>query len=59
MQKIPKDSIMCLSFINTQLRDSYDSLEELCRAFDADQKEIEERLAAAGYAYQTEVNQFR
>lgn len=59
MQKIPKDPIMCLSFINTQLRDSYDSLEELCRAFDADQKEIEERLAAVGYTYQAENNQFR
>lgn len=59
MQKIPKDPIMCLSFINTQLRDSYDSLEELCRAFDADQKEIEERLVAAGYTYQAENNQFR
>lgn len=59
MQKIPKDPIMCLSFVNTQLRDSYDSLEELCRAFDVKKEELEERLTAVGYVYQPELNQFR
>ena len=39
MQKIPKDPIMCLSFVNTQLRDAYNSLEELCRAFDVKKEE--------------------
>ena len=52
MQKIPKDPIMCLSFVNTQLR-------ELCRAFDVKKEELEERLAAVGYVYQPELNQFR
>ena len=50
MQKIPKDPIMCLSFVNTQLRDAYNSLEELCRAFDVKKEELEERLAAVGRA---------
>ena len=59
MQKIPKDPIMCLSFVNTQLRDAYNSLEELCRAFDVKKEELEERLAAVGYVYQPELNQFR
>jgi len=59
MQKIPKDPIMCLSFVNTQLRDAYNSLEELCRAFDVKKEELEERLAAVGYVYQPDLNQFR
>ena len=59
MQTIPKDPIMCLSFVNMHLRDSYNSLEELCRAFDVKHEEIEERLAFAGYTYQPELNQFR
>lgn len=29
MQQIPKDPVMLLSYINTQLRDFYPSLEEL------------------------------
>ena len=50
---------MCLSFVNTQLRDAYNSLEELCRAFDVKKEELEERLAAVGYVYQPDLNQFR
>ena len=59
MQKIPKDPIMCLSFVNTQLRDAYNSLEELSRAFDVKKEELDERLAAVGYVYQPDLNQFR
>ena len=34
--KIPNDPIMCLSFVNTQLRDFYPDLDELCSAFDTE-----------------------
>ena len=27
---LPKDPVMLLSYLNTQLRDNYDSLEALC-----------------------------
>ena len=45
MTKFPKDPAMLLSYVNTQLRDFYPSMEELCKAMDADKKEIDEKLA--------------
>ncbi len=55
---LPKDPIMLLSFVNTKLRDFYDSLDVMCRELDADRQEIEERLESAGYHYDAERNQF-
>ncbi|MGN0417526.1 DUF4250 domain-containing protein [Anaerostipes faecalis] len=56
---IPKDPVIMLSYINTQLRDYYDSLEELCKSLDLNQEEIAEKLKSIGYEYQREINQFR
>lgn len=56
---IPKDPVMLLSFINTQLRDNYDSLESLCNAFDIDQDSIVKSLAVIDYHYNSEINQFK
>lgn len=55
---IPKDPVMLLSFVNTQLRDFYGSLEAFCRDRDVDQKELEEKLAGIDYRYDAERNQF-
>lgn len=55
----PKDPIMLLSFINLKLRDEFSSLAELCRAYDADESEIKDKLASAGYEYKEDLNQFR
>lgn len=55
---LPKDPIILLSYINTQLRDNYSSLEELCKACDADSKEIETKLASINYHYNPETNSF-
>ena len=49
--KIPNDPIMCLSFVNTQLRDFYPDLDELCSAFDTERPELEKKLQAVGYTY--------
>lgn len=59
MKTVPKDPIMCLSFVNTQLRDFYSSLEELCGELELDREELEERLSSVGYVYDREKNQFR
>ncbi len=56
---IPSDPVMLLSFINTNLRDNYPSLEELCRSLDADEKKICDSLSAIGYTYDKERNTFR
>lgn len=58
MANIPKDPIMLLSYMNTQLRDHYVSLEELCLSLDVDQKALEEKLASVDYRYEAEKNQF-
>ena len=42
-----------------QLRDNYASLEEFCAANDADLDELLEKLNAAGFEYNAELNQFR
>ncbi len=55
---IPNDPIMLMSFLNTQLRDNYSSLEDLVKSNSLDQKEIEEKLSNAGYHYDVERNQF-
>ncbi|MGI5946843.1 MAG: DUF4250 domain-containing protein [Lachnospiraceae bacterium] len=56
---IPKDPIMLLSYINTQLRDNYPTLEELCSNLNAEQNQLEEKLAAIGYCYDAAGNQFK
>ncbi|MCI6225960.1 MAG: DUF4250 domain-containing protein [Clostridiales bacterium] len=55
---LPKNPVMLLSFVNTRLRDEYDSLEELCAALDVSRSELEERLASIGYQYNEQTNQF-
>ena len=58
MAGIPKDPVMLMSFLNTQLRDNYDSLDELCAVYDLDKAEISRKLDAIDYHYDLERNQF-
>ena len=58
MAGIPKDPIMLLSYLNTQLRDNYPFLEELCKSMDLQQQEIEKKLELIDYRYNRERNQF-
>lgn len=55
---LPKDPVMLLSVVNTQLRDIYPSLDELAAAHMVDVKEIEDKLAKINYLYNKERNQF-
>lgn len=55
---IPKDPVMLLSFINTQLRDFYPNLDELCDALEIDKEQLEEKLNRIDYHYQSDRNQF-
>lgn len=56
---IPKDPIILLSYINTQLRDHYSSLEDLCKSLNLNEKELTDKLAAVDYHYNREHNQFQ
>ncbi len=56
---IPKDPYMLLSFINTKLRDDFDSLDSFCESYNIDKNEIEQKLNNIGYKYITNENQFK
>ena len=58
MANIPKDPAMLLSYINTQLRDFYPDMDELCRALNIDKKSIDEKLASIDYEYDPAKNQY-
>lgn len=55
---IPKDPVMLLSYLNTQLRDVYPSLAELCKSLDLDQAEVEAKMKLLDYQYNEEQNRF-
>lgn len=56
---IPNDPVILLSYINTQLRNHYPSLEELCASCHLDQTALCQKLAAIDYTYSREQNQFQ
>ena len=55
---IPKDPVMLLSYVNTQLRDYYESLEAVCTCRGMNKKELVEKMAAIDYYYDEKTNQF-
>ena len=58
MANIPKDPVMLLSYLNTQLRDFYPDMDELCRALDLGRKTVDEAMASIDYAYDSAKNQY-
>ncbi len=56
---IPKDPVMLLSYVNTQLRDQYGSLNELCEDLGLQEAALREKLKAIDYEYDPKENQFR
>lgn len=55
---IPKDPVMLLSYVNTQLRDYYEFLEALCTCRGMKKNELVEKMAAIDYYYDEKTNQF-
>lgn len=53
------DPHLLFGLVNTELRNQSESLEDLIKTHDLDQNALEEKLGKAGYAYKTELNQFR
>jgi hypothetical protein len=48
---MPKDPVMLLSYVNTQLRDFYPSLAEFCAAMQTEESDLREKLALIDYEY--------
>lgn len=57
-QQIPNDPMILLSYINTQLRDFYPSLDELCLALALSKEDITKKLASIDYEYDEASNRF-
>ncbi len=55
---LPQDPIMLLSYVNTQLRDNYSSLDDFCADADVSRDEIEKKLRAVNYEYDAQRNAF-
>ena len=58
MTQIPKDPVMLLSYINTQLRDCDPGVEELCGALMISREDLDETLGKIDYVYSREKNQY-
>lgn len=55
---LPKDPVILLSYINTQLRDSYASLDDLCHSLNLDRETLEQTMKKICYEYESGNNQF-
>ena len=56
--ELPKDPFILLSYINTQLRDHYNNLDDLCLSLQINKKELTEKLLSIDYSYEFNTNQF-
>lgn len=55
---LPKDPVILLSYVNTQLRDFYPSLEDMCLSMDIKITEIISQLEKIDYTYDEALNKF-
>lgn len=55
---IPQDPVILLSFINTNLRDYYNSLSDLCKSLDLNEQDLTSKLRTINYEYNPATNQF-
>lgn len=56
--KLPKDPYILLSYINTKLRNEYQSLDDLCQSHSIDQDQVITSLSNIGYSYNQDQNSF-
>ena len=55
---IPKDPVILLSFINTNLRDFYSSLDDLCSSMEINKEDVVSKLKSINYEYDSTLNKF-
>ncbi len=56
---LPQDPFILFSYVNTQLRDNFSTLEALCDDAGVSVEDVVSRLEKAGFQYDPEQNQFR
>lgn len=57
-ENLPKDPMLCLSVVNTKLRDYYKSLDLLCEDLHIDKEILIKKLQMIDYEYDEVKNQF-
>ena len=57
-QNLPKDPVMLLSVISTNLRDFYPDLDTLCQELQLDKEMLIQTLEKIDYEYDAAQNQF-
>ena len=55
---LPTDPMILLSYINTKLRDYYSTLDLLCDDLNVNREELEQKLSAVDYRYDSKLNRF-
>lgn len=55
---LPNDAMLCLSVVNTKLRDVYPSLDALCEDIQVDRDALVQKLQEIDYEYDSARNQF-
>ncbi len=56
---LPQDPFILLSYVNTQLRDNFSSLEAFCEDAGVPEAEVLSKLEQAGFQYDPQLRQFR
>ncbi len=57
-ERLPDDPMLCLSVVNTKLRDRYQDLDRLCEDLAVDKTALIEKLSGIDYEYDSTQNQF-
>lgn len=58
LKNLPNDPMLCLSVVNTKLRDYYKDLESLCQDLEVDKDLLIDKLKMIDYEYDSTRNQF-
>lgn len=57
-EKLPMDPVLCLSVVNTKLRDYYRNLDLLCQDLGIEKNALVDKLKSIDYEYDEKRNQF-
>jgi len=56
---LPQDPVILFSYLNTQLRDRYSTLSDLCDDLDVEEFSVLKKMEEAGYVYDRDRNCFK
>ncbi len=57
-ETLPNDPMLCLSMINTKLRDYYKDLDALCEDMNIEKQDLIDKFSVIDYEYDKTCNQF-